>query len=73
MGQVENRWILAVNGQGAIPPAQHTAPGIPLPRTTARPISQPYSSDPILPASSRCFLVVSQPPDWPAIAFCVKS
>ena len=41
MGKIESRWMLTVNGQGAIPSAQHTAPGIQQPRTTARPISQP--------------------------------
>ena len=64
---VEDCWMLAVNGQAAIPPVQYTAPGIQQPRTTARPISQPHSSDPILPAFSRCFLVVSQPSDYPGI------
>ena len=46
---VESRWMPAVNGLAASPPAQHTAPGIQQPRTTARPISQPRSPDLILP------------------------
>jgi len=60
---VESRWMLAVNGKDAIPPAQHTGPGIQQPRTTAPPIFQPRSSDSILSASSLYFLVVLQPPD----------
>ena len=63
MDQAESRWMLAVDGQDAIPPVQHTGLGVQQPITTAWPISQPRSTDPLLPASSRCFLVVSQPPD----------
>ena len=63
MDQAESRWMLAVNGHVAIPPVQHTGLGVQQSITTVRPISQPRSINPILPASSRCFLVVSQPPD----------
>ena len=47
---VESRWMPAVNGLAASPPAQHTAPGIQQPRTTPPPTSPPRSPDLILPA-----------------------
>ena len=55
MDQAESRWMLAVNGQVAIPPVQHTGLGVQQPITTVLPISQPRSSDSILPTSSLYF------------------
>ena len=51
-------WMLTVNGHGAIPPAQHTAPGIQQPRRTSQPISQPRFSGPLLPIQSILFTLL---------------
>ena len=58
MDQVESCWMLTVNGQGAIPPAQHTTPGIQQPRRTSQPISQPRFSGPLLPIQSILFTLL---------------